>query len=806
MTWLVDLADVGPGDRDLVGGKAARLGGLIAAGLPVPQGFCVTTAVYDEVVVPRVAGLVVDPSLEPGHRAKAIETIGDLELPAGLVDEIRGRLAAWGADIAVAVRSSAPTEDGAVASFAGQFATTLRVRGVGAVVQAVRACWASAWGEAATRYAEHRSSGGTPRMAVLVQPMIEARCAGVAFLPATSDCVVLEAVRGTAEGLVDGTQDPVRFDVDLGGGVRCSRDDGPEMLAEDEAREVAALVRRVAMLSPGGHDVEWAWSGGSAVVLQDRPITAEPPPAQPLEQSWVGPVPGAQWARMSICDSWLPGPLSPLFATTLFPRLVERWARNWGGGPGNPLVPWPMSGTVHGYAYLRIDFPLNRHPWRTARLVAAWLAFHLSPVERRWRRDVLPAHVRGVGELSSRSLVQMPTHGVLAVVAGLETLAARYWAVIGGLAWYWNIGEWALGRVVVRGGPAGDGGHAVLLQGADSRSWRAEADLHRLARMPAEEFAAGLASHLQRYGHLVYDLDIASPTPAEQPDAVLAAIDAYRAGLTEDPRPRRDRLAERSRVALRAIRASLRHKPLRRAEFEAALAWCRHWTAVRDEALHAFTLPWPALRAAYLELGRRLVAAGALESPADVFFLTGDEIRAWAHSSEQATADWAGRCAERRAEQQRRRRLVPPPLVPADVRVRLGSWDITAAALFAMDRGTCEDGDLRGHGVSAGRVQGPVRVVRKIEEGVGVGAGDVLVVSQLTPAWCPLLTRVAAVVTDVGGALSHGSIVAREFGVPAVMGTGNATRALAEGQVVLVDGTAGTVRRLDTTRDPAVRR
>jgi rifampicin phosphotransferase len=795
VTALVDLADVGPADLDLVGGKGTRLGTLAASGLPVPSGFCVTSAVYDQLVAPRVADLAANADGGPEALARLARTaIEEIELPADLVDGIAARLAAFGPGTEVAVRSSATTEDGTNASFAGQFSTTLRVAGLAAVLRAVRACWASVFGVPATRYGEHRSDSSAPRMAVLVQPMVAARCAGVAFVPETAgDAVLLEAVHGTAERLVDGTATPERIEVDEDGRVRRT---GRSVLSDAEARAVAVLGRRIRAAFAGAHDIEWALSGDRVVVLQDRPITAALP-AQAAASSWPSPTPGARWARMSICDSWLPEPLSPLFATTLFPRLVKTWARNWEGRRGNALVPRPMHGTIEGYAYLRIDFPLNRHPWLTARLIGSFLAFHLSPVERRWRRDILPAHVRRVRELATVDVESAEPARILAIVDELETLGARYWAIIGGLAWYWKVGEWALGRLFPWDREDEAGAYAVLLQGADSRVWQAERNLYELARRPPDELAAALPAYLDRYGHLVYHLDFAEPTPGEQPDAVVAAVDAYRAGRAADPGTRRRGLEERREAAARTARAALRGRPVRRVLFEAALRWCRHWNAVRDEALYAFTLPWPALRRAYLEIGRRLAGAGALPSAADVFFLTGDEVRSWRATSDVDTSGWAGLAARRREDRERRRLLVPPPLIPEDTRVTLGPWDITDVALLGADRTRGEDQELRGSGVSSGRVRGPVRVLRSVHDGLDVRPGDVLVVSHLTPAWSAMLTRVAAVVTDVGGSLSHGSIVARELGVPAVMGTGNATRVLREGQVVYVDGAAGTVRLVE---------
>lgn len=154
-------------------------------------------------------------------------------------------------------------------------------------------------------------------------------------------------------------------------------------------------------------------------------VPVHDPPVTP----WTSPIEGACWARISICDSWLPEPLSPLFATTLFPRLVEEWTANWAGGsPGrsrNPIVPRSMHGTLNGYAYLRIDFPLNRHPWLTLRLIGHWCSFHLSPVERRWRREVLPRHRRRVQELSALDLTALDAAHLLQVLEELEILSGR---------------------------------------------------------------------------------------------------------------------------------------------------------------------------------------------------------------------------------------------------------------------------------------------------------------------------------------------------------------------------------------------
>lgn len=494
---------------------------------------------------------------------------------------------------------------------------------------------------------------------------------------------------------------------------------------------------------------------------------------------------------MSICDSWLSEPLSPLFATTLFPRLVDRWATNWGGSPAqrarNPLVPDPMHGTVNGFAYLRFDFPLSRHPLRTLRLSARWLAFHVSPVERQWRDEVLPALETGLAEVEGVSLADLEVAEVLRRVLAIEELSARYWAVIGGLAWHWNASEWLLGAVLRRLGRRAKGATTgSLLVGENRFAHRADLALDRIAAAPPEAEEDLLGEYLRGYGHLVYSLDLAEPTAVDDP-AVLRAVvaerraDATRAGRTSEVPSSRDAdpAARFGRgPAGRLLRAVLR--------------WAVHWSGVRDAALHSFTRGWPFMRASYLELGRRLVADGVLDAANDVFYLTGDELHGWVREG-VGDERWRHVVRERRRRRRWQQRLTPPDVVPGDARVVLFGVDITALALFGVATTANEDDALGGSAVSPGRYTGRARVVHEIAQASSLERGEVLVVRHVTPAWAPLLARAGAVVADVGGALSHGSVVARESGVPAVMGVKVATARIVSGDLVTVDGDSGTV-------------
>jgi pyruvate,water dikinase len=194
------------------------------------------------------------------------------------------------------------------------------------------------------------------------------------------------------------------------------------------------------------------------------------------------------------------------------------------------------------------------------------------------------------------------------------------------------------------------------------------------------------------------------------------------------------------------------------------------------------------------ELGGRLAAAGAIGTAEDVHWLRAGEVRelvrAW-DAGGRSLPDHSGDVAARRALWRGRRRVAPPQMLPRSTWLRV--FDSMMPAPSSAQEGPV----LRGVAASAGSVIGPARVVAGPADFARFVPGDVLVASITTPAWTPLFARAAAVVTDIGGPLSHGSIVAREYGIPAVLGTGVATRRIADGERVRVDGGAGTVTLLD---------
>ena len=240
--WL-ELEAIGGTDVPEVGGKAARLGDLKRQGFRVPDGFVITTALFGDVTAAEHAIAEALPRLGAGAR--------------------------------VAVRSSAVAEDLAEASFAGQYETVLNVSGVGDVLAATRKCWASAGASRVAGYAQRQAGGRSGPVAVLVQLMVEADSAGVAYsanpITGTRDEAVVSAVRGLGERLVSGEAAPDEWSVRDNTPVRVRGSEGA--IEDAQAARIAQLAIEVAERLGAPQDIEWAIADGQLYLLQSRPIT-----------------------------------------------------------------------------------------------------------------------------------------------------------------------------------------------------------------------------------------------------------------------------------------------------------------------------------------------------------------------------------------------------------------------------------------------------------------------------------------------------------------------------------------------------
>jgi rifampicin phosphotransferase len=294
-------------------------------------------------------------------------------------------------------------------------------------------------------------------------------------------------------------------------------------------------------------------------------------------------------------------------------------------------------------------------------------------------------------------------------------------------------------------------------------------------------------THLRHFGHIIYNLDFSRALPVDDPTPVLETCRMYLRGEGGNPHERQQSLEARREQSARAVGERL--KGLRRWAFEKTLSWAQMLAEVRESAIADMGLGYPQLRAMLRELGRRLAEAGALEQAADIFWLSKAELDTAASvlEAQGRPPSLAAVVQANKAAHEAARRVTPPPMLP--VAKKFLGFDLNAFLPAQAQTGDT----LKGVPTSAGRVTAPARVLRGPEDFGQMRPGEVLVAAITTPAWTPLFAMASAVVTDVGGPLSHGSIVAREYNIPAVMGTGVATKRIRSGQMITVDGGAGTV-------------
>jgi phosphohistidine swiveling domain-containing protein len=309
------------------------------------------------------------------------------------------------------------------------------------------------------------------------------------------------------------------------------------------------------------------------------------------------------------------------------------------------------------------------------------------------------------------------------------------------------------------------------------------------------ETGAAAAAYLDLVGNRLLDgFDISSATALELPDALLRAIRTAVAGRDGEEAGPEDRLAD--------IRGRVPEQ--HRAQFDELLEEARVTYRIRDER-GVFSDIWASgiMRRAALAAGRRLAAAGRIHEPVHLVDAGLDEMRALLSGADRPTADeLAGRCAYRASHSAKEApaTLGPPPppppdmsgLPPAAARL-MRAIDISLGAIFGSSEEAHDEDKLRGLAASRGVYEGPARRVSNAAEFDRIVKGDVLVTESTTEAFNILLPLLGAIVTDSGGLLSHSAIVAREYGIPGVVGTREATDRIADGARVRVDGDAGEV-------------
>jgi rifampicin phosphotransferase len=323
---------------------------------------------------------------------------------------------------------------------------------------------------------------------------------------------------------------------------------------------------------------------------------------------------------------------------------------------------------------------------------------------------------------------------------------------------------------------------------ADRLRARPLPDLDEIAAM-APERAAEIRGFLEEHGHLgqAFD-DLALPSWAEEPSLLLAEIAKRLVDSPERHAQRRARLRQDAARLLAAVRERVAAQPDDIAELERRFDLAREIGPLTEIHNHRIARMSQAhLRRLAFRVGRRLVRDGSISEPSDVLYLHRHEVSELLRAPEDRSAS----IAERRAEQARQRTLKPP------TKLGRAEPDFGLTSRFDVPREAAGDADeLKGTGASAGVVRGPARVALGAEDFERIQRGDIIVCPSSNPSWVPVFAIAGGLVTNTGGVLAHAAVVAREFGLPAVVGVAGATDRIADGRMVEIDGTAGTVKLL----------
>jgi phosphohistidine swiveling domain-containing protein len=825
-----------------VGGKGAGLARLHAAGFRVPTAYAVTTAAYRHTLSGALRGLDTPEAMAQAARRAPI--------PVEIERAVRDAHAALFGDAPVAVRSSGASEDGERASFAGQLDSVLDVRGADAVLDALRAVWASFFGRANLLYRGRASLDEPPCLvAVVVQAMIAPRIAGVMFtadpVAGDPDQRVISATAGLGEAVVGGRCAETAYVDGRTGQVRRHVPANPGAALVLDGATVAELTRaatRIEAAFGAPQDVEWARDEAGLAFLQARPITAG--------AAALGDGP-AVWSNVNVGEA-LPGVGTPMTWSIIRGFSRRGFEKAFAALGLSVPAEYELVGSFRGRVYLNLtqfasivsaipfmaigDFldlgggadteEVERWGYRRrsklgfmARLPISVSRMAVSQVAtparaRRWARQLRQRRDRFYREpLGAKGRTEL-----LAELAEIDALFDRTGVIM--LAAGSNfLSSYMATRILLRrwGGDAAAEREQHLFSGLSglvsaepglrllemARSVRATPALEALVagHDSAEvlrrlgESAAGRAlraqldAFLDEYGHrAVREAELSTPRWRETPEFL---VDVVRAHLEAPYLPASDELAREGEQARCDYTELIRQhfRPGLGLAFRRVLEHTQGNARLREELRSGVTDTLAMYRRFFLEVGARLVEARAIAHADDVFFLTRDEVERWLRSGRGA-AEMALAVATRRAEYVAFGEAPPPP----DSFV-LNAGD--AAIPQARPALGPDTPYLDGLPASPGRVTGRARVLRD-PGGAGGDAerlrpGEVLVAPFTDVGWTPLFLVAAAVVTDLGGPLSHSSVVAREYGIPAVANTKEATALIATGDLVTVDGDAGRV-------------
>jgi len=816
-------------DLPLVGGKGLNLGLLVKAGFRVPDGFCVTTQSY------KMA--LGDSSRPPA------------ELPEGMAREILDAYSNLGRG-RVAVRSSATAEDLPDASFAGQQDTFLNVRGNDDLLKAIANCWASLWSDRAVAYRRQQGiDDDRVLMAVVVQKMLDSDASGVMFSisPGHEAHLMIEASWGLGEAIVSGKVTPDSFTVDRNSLQIVNRTisskelmiaEGGEVEVQPEKQNIPSLTdEQITQLARLGleienfystpQDIEWALVGEELYVLQSRPITVRGTSdelsrlrEEEIEKlQSMAEETGTVWCGFNLSET-LPAPLPMTWA------IISKFMSGRGGFgmtyrdlgflPGKEVDEKGVVDLICGRSYFNLsrearlyfdEFPFEHNfqklkenpasasypqPTVNIRRTTAkfWLKFpyyvyKMIAAEGKIKRlrksyddtlknEIIPEYRKYIDEQKRIELGKLSDAEIISKLNEWLDKVLRDHAkdglkatIIAGRS-YSNL-DMSLKKCF------GEDGRNML----EDLTVGLEGDMTVETNRKLWEVAHGqleMQDFLRDYGHRAAgEYELAQPRWREDTEFVQSMVDMFREHEELNPEAQFRTQKERREKAESNLRKRLLEGKARAysKSILTEVQYVQRYLPYRETAKFYLMMGYELIRNALLELGRR-----HLESVDGIFYLTPEELPELISG-----ADFSQKIEDRRDKRDKLLSIELPDVIFSDSLYQIGDPPLPESSQ-----------ELDGTAISSGVATGTARVLLKPpNRAEDTGTGYILVCPSTDPGWAPLFPGARGLVMERGGVLSHGAIVAREYGIPAVANIAGATRIIADGQQIKVDGNKGKV-------------
>lgn len=871
-TYLLGFQEIDKTKIAIVGGKGANLGELSRLkGIQVPEGFCVTTEAYKEIIgnnekfnslLDQLSHLKADNREGIGEiSAKIRKAIEGTAIPKGIDNEITRHLELLGEKNAYAVRSSATAEDLPTASFAGQQDTYLNIIGRESILKHISKCWASLYTDRAVIYRlQNNFDHNKVHVSVVIQKMVFPESAGIMFTadPITSNRKVasIDASFGLGEALVSGLVNADNYKVRDGGiidkkisakklAIYALKEGGTEekeieterqnkqTLTDEQILQLERMGRAIEAYFGRPQDIEWCISGGELYILQSRPITTLYP--LPNGQDDKNHIYMSFGHQQMMTDAMKPmglscfqysggdGTLMIQAGGRLFMDLSHDIASAFGRtlaiaamGKVDPLIDSALRNLTKRKEFIKSLSRGKRFLSMGSGYFSWALVTQFIKIYRSGDAGIVPALMRK-NEAAIKELEKK-----FAALSGDELFAAadvelkQLIKVIGdpqGLGSVWTgalavswvnknmekwLGEKGAADTLAQSAPnnvAGEMGLELLDVSDVVRQYPAVVEYLKTVKPEGadvffndlgkleggEAVSKAMGEFLAKYGvRCSGEIDITKPRWIEEPSAlapmILSNIGNFMPGARKEIFERGLKEAEEKR---QEILSRLSKDKAKKAE--KMIRRIRNFIGYREYPKYVMVWRYWIVKQALLREAEKLVQSGVFRKREDIYYLSFEELREAARTKK---FDY-NKILKREEEFEVYEKLTPPRLMTSEGEIIPGEYD----------SGKAPKGALIGIPASSGVVEGRARVILRLED-AELSKGDILVTRFTDPSWTPVFVSISGLVAEVGGIMTHGSVVAREYGLPAVVGVENATRLIKDGQLIRVNGTEGYVEIL----------